>query len=77
MVMKTSSLALREREVKDFENNVFRKVFGAKRGEIIGEWRKLHALCSLPNIIRNHKSKRLRWAGHISHMEESRNVYRV
>ena len=48
-----------------FENKVLRKIFGAKRGEIKGEWRKLqnselHALYSSPNIIRNLKSIRLR-----------------
>ena len=65
-----------------FENKVLRKLFGAKRDEITGEWRKLHnselhALYSLPNIIRNLKSRRLRWAGHVACMEQSRNAYRV
>ena len=65
-----------------FENKVLRKIFGAKRDEITGEWRKLHkaelhALYSLPNIIRNLKSKRLRWAGHVARMDQSRNAYRV
>ena len=61
---------------------VLRKIFGAKRDEITGEWRKLHtaelhALYSLPNIIRNLKSRRLRWAEHVARMEQSRNAYRV
>ena len=65
-----------------FKNKVFRKIFGAKRDEITGEWRKLHnaelyALYSSRNIIRNLKSRRLRWAGHIAHMEQFRNAYRV
>ena len=65
-----------------FENKVLRKIFGAKRDEIIGEWRRLHnaelhALYSSPNIIRNLKSRRLRWAGHVACMEQSRNAYRV
>ena len=65
-----------------FEIKVLRKIFGAKRDEITGEWRKLHnaelhVLYSLPNIIRNLKSRRLRWAGHIAHMNQSRNAYRV
>ena len=65
-----------------FESKVLRKVFGAKKDEITGEWRKLHntelhALYSLPNIIRSLKSRRLRWAGHIARMEQSRNAYRV
>ena len=49
-------------QVRVFENKVLRKIFGAKRDEITGEWRKLHnaelhALYSLPNIIRNLKSR--------------------
>ena len=67
-----------------FENKVLWKISGAKRDEIAGEWRKLHdrptelqALYSSPNIIRNLKSRRLRWAGHVARMEQSRNAYRV
>ena len=65
-----------------FENKVLRKKFGAKRDEITGEWRtlhnaELHSLYSSPNIIRNLKSRRLRWAGHVACMEQSRNAYRV
>ncbi|KAJ4439296.1 hypothetical protein ANN_07418 [Periplaneta americana] len=65
-----------------FENKVLRKIFGAKRDEVTGEWRKLHntelhALYSSPDIIRNIKSRRLRWAGHVARMGESRNPYRV
>ena len=64
------------------ENKVLRKIFGAKRGEIKEEWRKLHnaelhALYSSPNIIRNIKLRRLRWAGHVARMEQFRNAYRV
>ena len=56
-------------------------MFGANRDEITGEWRKLHdselhALYSSPNIIRNLKWRRLRWAGHVARMEQSRNAYR-
>ena len=65
-----------------FENKVLRKIFGAKRDEITGEWRKLHnaalhALYSSPNMIRSLKSRRLRWAGHVARMKQSRNEYRV
>ncbi|KAJ4449009.1 hypothetical protein ANN_00403 [Periplaneta americana] len=65
-----------------FENKVLRKIFGAKRDEVTGEWRKLHntelhALYSSSDIIRNIKSRRLRWAGHVARMGESRNAYRV
>ncbi|KAJ4444042.1 hypothetical protein ANN_05831 [Periplaneta americana] len=57
-------------------------MFGAKRDEITGEWRKLHnaelhALYSSPDIIWNIKSRRLRWAGHVARMGEFRNAYRV
>ncbi|KAJ4442676.1 hypothetical protein ANN_04265 [Periplaneta americana] len=63
-------------------NKVLRKIFGAKRDEVTGEWRKLHnaelhALYSSPDIIRNIKSRRLRWAGHVARMGESRNAYRM
>jgi hypothetical protein len=52
---------------------VLRKVFGPKRDEITGEWRRLHDeglndLYSSPNIIRVMKSKRMRWAGHAAHI---------
>ena len=65
-----------------FENKVLRKIFGNKRDEIAGKWRKLHnaelyALYSSPNIIRNLKSRRLRWEGHVARMEQFRNAYRV
>ena len=65
-----------------FENKVLRKIFGVKRDEIAGKWRKLlnaelHALYTSPDIIRNLKSGRLRWAGHVARMELTRNAYRV
>ena len=71
-----------EHRLRVFENKVLRKIFGAKKVEITCEWRKLHnaelhALYSSPNIIRSIKSRRLRWAGHIARMEQSRNAYRV
>ncbi|KAJ4450358.1 hypothetical protein ANN_01779 [Periplaneta americana] len=77
------TLTLREEQrLRVFENKVLRKIFGAKRDEVTGEWRKLHnaelhVLYSSPDIIRNIKSRRLRWAGHVAHMGESRNAYRV
>ncbi|KAJ4426285.1 hypothetical protein ANN_27097 [Periplaneta americana] len=80
---ETWTLILREEHrLRVFENKVLRKIFGAKRDEVTGEWRKLHntevhALYSSPDIIRNIKSRRLRWAGHVAHMGESRNAYRV
>ena len=65
-----------------FENKVLWKIVGAKRDEITGEWRKLHiaelhALYSSPNIIRNLKSRRLRWAGRVARLKQFRNAYRV
>ncbi|KAJ4444137.1 hypothetical protein ANN_05926 [Periplaneta americana] len=80
---ETWTLTLREEHrFRVFENKVLRKISGAKRDEVTGEWRKLHntelhALYSSPDIIRNIKSRRLRWAGHVARMGESRNAYRV
>ncbi|KAJ4446673.1 hypothetical protein ANN_13370 [Periplaneta americana] len=80
---ETWTLTLREEHrLRVFENKVLRKIFGAKRDEVTGEWRKLHntelhALYSSPDIIMNLKSRRLRWAGHVARMGESRNAYRV
>ena len=65
-----------------FENRVLRRIFGPRRDEITGEWRKLHneelndLYCS-PNIVRVIKSRRLRWAGHVARMGERTGVYRV
>jgi hypothetical protein len=65
-----------------FENRVLRRIFGSKRDEVTGEWRKLHneklrILYSSPNITRQIKSRIMRWAGHVARMGEERNVYRV
>ena len=78
----TLSLTMREeRRLKVFENRVLRRIFGPKRDEVIGERRKLHNeeindLCSSPNIVRVMKSRKMRWAGHIARIGESRSVYR-
>ena len=80
---ETWSLTLRgERRLRVFENMVLRRVFGPKRDEVTGEWRKLHNeeisdLYSLPNIVRVVKSRRMRWAGHAARMGEGRGVHRV
>ena len=80
---ETWSLTLRqERRLRVFENRVLRRIFGPKRDEVTGEWRKLHNeeldnLYSSPNIVRVIKTRRMRWAGHVAHMGEGRNVYRV
>ena len=65
-----------------FENRVFRRVFGPKRDEVTGEWRKLHNeelsdLYSLPNIAVVVKSRRMRWAGRLARMGEGRVVHSV
>jgi hypothetical protein len=54
-------------------NRVLRRIFGPKRDEVIGEWRKmqngeLHNLYSSPDIVRQIKSMRMRWAGHVARM---------
>jgi hypothetical protein len=76
-------LTLREEHrLRVFENRVLRKIFGQKRDEVTGEWRKLHNeerrdLYSSQSIIRIIKSRRLRWAGHVARMGEKRNAYRL
>jgi hypothetical protein len=80
---ETWSLTLREEHrLRVFENRVLRGIFGPKTDEVTGEWRKLHCgeidnLCSSPDIIRQIKSRRMRWAGHVARTAEGRNVYRV
>jgi len=80
---ETWSLILREeRRLRMFENRVLRRVFGPKRNEVAGEWRKLHneelsSLYSLSNIVRVVKSRRMRWVGHVARMGEGRGVHRV
>jgi hypothetical protein len=65
-----------------FENRALRRIFGPKRDEVTGDWRKLHNeefhnLYPSPNIIRMIKSRRMRWAGHVARMGEKRNTYRI
>ena len=77
------SLTLREESrLSVFENRVLRRIFGPKRYEVTGGWRRLHneelyAMYSSSNIIRVMKSRRLRWAGHVARVGESRSAYRV
>jgi hypothetical protein len=77
------SLTLREgHRLRVFENRVLRRIFGPKRDEVTGEWRKLHNkeihyLYSSPNIIRIIKSRRMRWAGHVARLAEKRDAYRL
>jgi len=80
---ETWSLTLREeRRLRVFESRVLKRIFGPKRDEVTGDWRKLHNeelndLYSSPNIVRVIKSRRMRFAGHVARMEEGRAVYRV
>jgi hypothetical protein len=80
---ETWFLILREElRLTVFENRVLRRIFGLKRNEVMGHWRKLHNeelynLYSSPNIIRMIKSRRMRLAGHVARMEEKRNAYRI
>ena len=72
------SLTLREeRKLRVFENMVLRRIFGPRREDVIGEWRRLHnkelndLYCS-PYIVRVIKWRRMRWAGHVARMGEGR-----
>jgi hypothetical protein len=80
---ETWCLTLREEHrLRVFENRVLKRIFGPKRDEMTGEWRKLHNeelrdLDSSPNIIRIIKSRKMRWAGQIVRMGKKRNAYRL
>jgi hypothetical protein len=80
---ETWSLTLREEHrLRVFENRVLRRIFGSKRDEVTGEWKKLHNkelrdLYSSPSIIRIIKSRRMKWACLVARMEEKRNGYRL
>jgi hypothetical protein len=60
-----------------FENRVLRRIFGPKRDEVTGEWRKLHnkELHNLLSIIRMIKPRKMRWIGHVARMGEKRDAY--
>jgi hypothetical protein len=65
-----------------FENRALRRIFGAKRDEVTGGWRKLHNeehhnLYISPSIIRIFKSRRKRWREHVAQMGDKRNAYRI
>jgi len=73
---------MEERSLKVFESRLLRRIFGGKRDEVTGEWRKLHneeltdLYCS-PSIVGVIESRRMRWAGHVACIGESRDIYRV
>ena len=63
------------------ENRILRRIFGSKRNEN-GEWgrlhnKELHSLHRSPNIVRMIDSRRLRWAGHVARMKESRSAFKI
>jgi hypothetical protein len=71
-----------ERRLRVRENRVLRKIFGPKRDEVIGEWRKLHNeelndLHSSPNNVRVVKSRRMGWTGQVARMGDRSGVYRI
>jgi len=80
---ETWSLTLtEERRLRVFESRALKRIFGPKRDEVTGEWRKLYNeelndFYSSPNIVRVIKSIRMRWAEHVACMGESRVLYRV
>jgi hypothetical protein len=70
-----------EHRLRISENRMLRRIFGPK-SEKDGSWRKLHndelySLYSSPNVVRVIKSRRMRWDGHVEHMDEGRGAYRV
>ena len=77
---ETWSLTLREEmKVRVFENMMLRRIFGPRRDEVTGKWRRLHNeelndLYYSPNIVRVLKTRRMRWAGHVARMGEERVV---
>jgi hypothetical protein len=69
-----------EHRLRVFENRILRRIFGPKRDEVTEEWRKLHNeelhnLYSSPDIIRQVRSRRMRWARHVACMGEERKMY--
>jgi hypothetical protein len=80
---ETWSLTLREEHrLRVFEKRVLRRIFGPKRDEVTGEWRKLpseelHTFHSSPDIIRQMESRRMRWAGYVARMGDEGKLYEV
>jgi hypothetical protein len=76
---ETWSFYLREgHKLRVFENRMLRKVFGPKREEVAGSWRRLHNEgCGFVICMLHIKSRRIRWAGHVTCMGEMRNAYKI
>jgi hypothetical protein len=73
---------MEEHRLRVFEYRVLRRIFGPRRDEVTGDWRKLHNeelhnLNSSPNIIEIIKSRRMKWAEHVGRIGEKRNAYRI
>jgi hypothetical protein len=71
-----------EHRLRVFENGVLRRIFGSKRDEVTGGWRKLHSkelhnFCSSPSVIKMIKSLKMNWAGLVARMVEKKNAYRI
>ena len=72
LALREWSLTLREEtKLRVFENMVLRRIFGPRRDEVTGQWRRLHNeelndLYSSPNMVRVIKSRRMKWAGHVA-----------
>jgi len=71
-----------ETKLRVFENMVLRRIFGPRRDEVRGEWRRFHNeelndLYSSPIIVWVTKSRRIRWAGHVARMDEEKGVFRM
>jgi hypothetical protein len=71
-----------EHRLRVLENRVLRRIFGPKRDEVTGSWRKLrneelHGLYSSPGFARVIKARRMRWVGHVAHMGEVRGAYNI
>ena len=65
------------RKLRVFENMVLRRIFGPRRDEVTGQWRRLlneelNDLYSSPNIVLVIKSRRMRWVGHVARMGQER-----
>ena len=82
VMIVVKALTLREEcRLRVFENRILRRMFGPKRNEN-GEGRRLHnedlhSLYCSPNIVREIKSRKLRWAGHVARMEEGRSAFKI
>jgi hypothetical protein len=65
-----------------FQNRVLKRIFGPKREELEGNWRRLHNkelhnMFSSPNIIKATKSWRIRWAGYVACTGKVRDAYNL